>query len=143
MEATTALIDPTFGEIQFQIDAWNGLVSFPDNPSGTREFAVHIGADESGPTPIQRATFDQLKARYSALWPSIAEALLGCQIGLSSTGEVARTLGPVVGCYIEDGGGRTHADFELVYTFDRPGENGRGYFIRIVGWEIAEAFVAE
>jgi hypothetical protein len=36
-----------------------------------------------------------------------------------------------------------HADFELVYAFDLEGENGRGFFVRIVGWKVAEAVVAE
>lgn len=137
------MTDPTFGEIVFRIDAWDGLVPFEHGLSGMTGFAVHVWADESGPSAIQRDTFDQLKARYPALWPTIARSLLGCHAGLSSLEEVACGLNPTVGCYIERAGRHGHADFELVYTFDIPGEGSRGYFVRIAGWEIAEAFVAE
>ncbi|MDG3006368.1 hypothetical protein [Paludisphaera mucosa] len=137
------MTDPTFGEIEFKIDAWDGLAPFAYEPSRTSRFAVHIWADESGPSALQRATFDQLKARYPSLWPDIAEALLLCHPGLISVEEVAAGLSPTIGCYIEDEGGPAHADFELVYTFDLPGEGGRGYFVRIVGWDIVEAFAAE
>jgi hypothetical protein len=138
-----AVNDPAFGEIEYSGDAWDGLVPFEHGPSGTSEFAVHLWADESGPTAMQRATFEQIKARYSRLWPSIAEALLGCHAGLSSVQEITRGLSPTVGCYIEGVASQGHADFELVYTFDLEGENGRGFFVRIVGWKVAEAVVAE
>jgi len=143
METRPAVIDPTFGEIEFSIDAWDGLVPFEHGPSGTSGFAVHIWAGESGPSAFQRATFDQLKARYPSLWPAIARTLLGCHDGLSSIGEVASNLIPTVGCYIEGEGGHDHAELELVYTFDLQGEDDRAYFVRIAGWEIVKAIVAE
>ncbi len=68
------MTDPTFGKITFRIDAWDGLVPFEHEPSGISAFAVHVWADESGPTSSQRATFEDLKARYATLWPVIIEA---------------------------------------------------------------------
>jgi hypothetical protein len=135
--------DPSFGEIEFSIDAWDGLAPFEYRPSGTTMFAVHVWADESGPSAVQRATFDQLKAHYVILWPSIAKALRGCHASPTAIVDVANCLNPTVGCYIETESGGAHAAFELVYAFDLPGENGRGYFVRIVEWEVAEAFVAD
>jgi hypothetical protein len=137
-----AMIDPSFGEIEFSIDAWDGLAPFVHDPSGSSEFALHIWADQSGPTDAQRATFDRLKARYPALWPLIAGALLDCHPDLNSVEEVARALNPVVGCYLEDAASEGHSDFELVYTFDLAGEDGRGFFVRFIGWRIVETVLA-
>ncbi len=135
--------DPTFGEIEFSIDAWDGIVPYEHAPSNAAEFAVHIWADDAGPTTLQRRTFDGLKARYPTLWPSIARALLDCRPDLGSTDAVEAGLNPTVGCYIEGEGGADHANFELVYTLDLPDEGSRGYFVRIVGWEVIEAMAAE
>jgi hypothetical protein len=60
-----------------------------------------------------------------------------------SEDEVERSLRPTAGCYIEAGANAGHNDFELVYEFDLPGEGARGFFVRIVGWEVAEAVMAE
>jgi hypothetical protein len=138
------MTDPTFGEIKFNnVDAWDGIVPFEHGPSDTSEFAVHIWADEAGPSATQRSTFDQLKIQYPVLWPSIADALLECHAGLDSVEELSCSFSPTVGCYIEGGVDLDHANFELVYTFDLPGEGSRGFFARIVGWEVVEACVAE
>jgi hypothetical protein len=61
-----AVNDPAFGQIEYSGHAWDGLVPFEHGPSGTSEFAVHLWADESGPRAMQRATFEQIKARYSS-----------------------------------------------------------------------------
>lgn len=135
--------DPVFGEIEYRIDAWEGSAPFEHGPSGLSDLFVHIRADESGPSEVQRATFEQFEARYAALWPAIAEALLGCRDDMGSVAEVEAAISPEVSCDIEEESTGGFADFELVYTFDLEGEGARGYFVRIEGWEVAEAFVAE
>jgi hypothetical protein len=137
------MTDPTFGEIEFHVQAWDGQVPFNHGPSGAKMFAVHVWADESGPTESQRTTFEQLKVRYSELWPLIAEALLGCHSDLDSVEAVERCLNPIVACHLEESASQGHEDFELVYSFDLDGEGHRGYFVRIVGWQVAEAFMAD
>jgi hypothetical protein len=137
------VLDPVFGEIEFGVDAWDGLCPFDFPPAGTAEFAVHVWAGASGPTAGQRATFEQLRARYAALWPGIARSLAACHPTLPTEAEVGRGLRPTVGCYIEAGASADHHDFELVYEFDRPGEGARGFFVRVVGWEVTEAVMAD
>jgi hypothetical protein len=135
------VIDPSFGEIRFSFDAWDGLVPFAHAPSKLSAFGVHVWADDSGPTDSQRATFEELKARYASLWPAIADAVLECHPDLHSVADVARHVNPTVGCYIEYGGVASHDDFELVYDFDF--DDGRGVFVRFAGWSIVDAFLAE
>ena len=135
--------DPAFGEIEFNVEACDGIVPFDFNRTRMTGFAAHIWADESGPSIAQRTTFERLQSRYRELWPSIAEALLGCHPALNSTSEVEASLSPTVGCYIEDVPHPEHNDFELVYGFDREGENRRGFFVRISGWRVVEAVLAE
>ena len=137
------MIDPVFGDIEFDVDAWDGICPFVFPASRTAEFAVHVCADDAGPTDGQRSTFKELLARYAAMWPDIARSLAACHPALSTAEEVGRSLSSTVGCYIEEGASGGHHDFELVYEFDLPGEGSRGFFVRIVGWEIAEAVMAE
>jgi len=137
------VIDPVFGQIEFGVAAWDGVVPFEFPPAGTLHLAVHVCACKSGPSASQRATFQQLCARYAVLWPGIARSLAECHPTLSTAEEVGRSLRPKVGCYIEECATTDHNDFELVYEFDRPGEGSRGYFVRIIGWEVVEAVMAE
>ncbi len=60
-----------------------------------------------------------MTSRYVSLWPSIAEALLARHGGLSSLEDIESNLSTTVGCYIESDASKTHADFELVYAFER------------------------
>jgi hypothetical protein len=135
--------DPVLGAIEFFCGAWDGVVPFEFPGHRKLEFALHVWADASGPTAGQRATFEGLCARYAALWPAFARSLAECHPELTTEEEVERSLLPIVGCYIEAGATAGHNDFELVYTFDRPGEGSRGFFVRVVGWEIAETVMAE
>ena len=137
------MTDPTFGDIEFRGDTWDGLVRVDFATAGTSAFAVHVWADESGPTIVQRSTFEQLKARYPDLWPNILAALLDLHPGLSTLEEVEMNLSPIVGCYIELDDGVGPAEFELVYGFELEGEDDRGFFIRFVDWQIVEAVIAE
>lgn len=137
------MVDSVFGEIEFVIDAWNGRSPFKFPQARMGQFYVHIRAGASGPSAVQRATFDQLRARYTTLWPGIAQSLVACHPILSTAEEVERSLRPTVGCYIEAGASAGHNDFELVYEFNLPGEGVRGFFVRIVGWEVVEAVMAD
>lgn len=129
------MIDPTFGEIVFRHDAWDGLVSI-----GPLEFTVHIWSDSKGPSTAQRVAFDDLKAGYEGLWPSIASELLKCHEGLISIKEIEESLSTTVNCYVEGGDGH---GIELVYAFDLPGEGDRGYFIRLVNLAIVDVAVED
>jgi hypothetical protein len=138
-----SVTDPVFGEITFGIDAWDGIFPFIFVPAGTRALALHIWADGSGPSGSQRRTFAQLQERYVQLWPAIVESLRDCHPQLQSTEQVEHNLNPIIGCYIQDVTTFEHNDFELVYEFDLDDENGRGFFVRISGWRIIDAVVAE
>jgi hypothetical protein len=135
------ITDPTFGQIAFLVDAWDGLVPFEHDPSGTAKFGVHVWADESGPTDSQRATFEELKARYAALWPEIAKAMLRAYPALGSVDECGSALGPCVGCYIEYEATDKHEEFELIYEVND--EEGLGIFVRIAGWKVSDALTAQ
>jgi hypothetical protein len=135
--------DPTFGEIAFCEGAWDGLVPFESVPAGTSEFAGHVWADESGPSDVQRATFEQIKGRCTGLWPTVAKVLLGLHPVLGFVAAAEDHLSSTVDCYIEAEASQGHVDFELVYGFNLEGENSRGFFVRIVGWQVAEAVIAE
>jgi len=91
----------------------------------------------------QRRTFEQLQSRYEKLWPAIAEALRDCHPQLKSTDDVETHLTPIVGCYIENVARLAHHDFELVDDFDIDKENSMGIFVRLSGWRIIEALIAE
>jgi hypothetical protein len=58
------MTDRTFGEIEFRIDAWDGVVSFDFATAGTTTMAVHVWSDLSGPTDAQIRTFEQLQAYH-------------------------------------------------------------------------------
>jgi hypothetical protein len=135
--------DPVFGEIDFHVDAWDGTAPFVFGPAKTSAFRVHVWADDTGPDEIQRSTFEQIRSRYASLWPSIAETLSSLHPILKTIEAVENNLKPIVGCYMECETGDGHSDFELVYEFELEGEGIRGYFVRIVGWRIVEAFMAE
>jgi hypothetical protein len=135
------ITDPTFGKITFSIDAWDGLVPFEHEPSGTSAFAVHVWADESGPTSSQRRTFEEVKARYTTLWPVIIEAMVGCHPTLGSAYGCRDGVDSTVGCYMQRDASQAHEDFELVYELTS--EPGRAIFVTIAGWQVIEAAVAE
>jgi hypothetical protein len=133
--------DATFGKIAFNIDAWDGLVRFEHKLSGTSTFAVHVWADESGPTSSQRGTFEELKARYAELWPVIAEAMVRCHPTLGSAHGCRDGVDSTVGCYMQRVASQGHEDFALVYELTS--EPGRAIFVTIAGWQVIEAVVAE
>jgi hypothetical protein len=137
------MTDPVFGSIEFFADAWDGVVPFHFEASGTTELTIHVWADESGPTEVQQETFRLLLSRYAMLWPPIAEALLGCNSELGSLERIGTKLWSSVGCYIESAASAGHSDFDLVYTFEDGREINRSCFVRIVGWRIVEAVIAE
>jgi hypothetical protein len=143
LDEVDSMTDPTFGHIDFRIDAWDGILPFDFARAGTTALAVHVWSDESGPTDSQRKTFEQLRTRYEKLWPAIAEALRDCHPQLKATDDVEAHLNPIVGCCIENVARQAHHDFELVYDFDLDKENGRAIFVRISGWRIIEAVLAE
>src|SRR5439155_1243341 len=96
------VVDSVFGEIEFGVDAWDGRSPFEFLPARMAQFYVHVRSGASGPSAGQRATFDQLRARYTILWPGIARSLAACHPTLSTAEEVERSLRPTVGCYIEE-----------------------------------------
>ncbi len=139
--AKKTMTDASFGAITFTVDAWDGLVPFEHEPSGTSAFAVRVWADASGPTAGQRATFEELKRRYATLWHVIAGAMTKCHPPLGSVDTCRNGVDSIVGCYIQSEANLGHEDFELVYELR--GDPGRGVFVRIAGWNVVEAVVAE
>jgi hypothetical protein len=135
------MTDPTFGKITFSIDAWDGLVPFEHEPSGISTFAVHVWADESGPTSSQRATFEELKARCATLWPVIIDAMVGCHPTLGSAYGCRDGVDSTVGRYMQRVASQGHEDFELVYELTS--EPGRAIFVTIAGWQVVESVVAD
>ena len=137
------MIDPVFGQIEFRIDAWDGIVPFQFTPANTTQLAVHIWSDESGPCDSQRSTFRQFCNRLPELWPTIAAGLAECHPELKTVKKVQQHLNPTVGFYLESGATHGHHDFELAYGFDVDCENNRGFFVRVVGWQVESTVLAE
>lgn len=87
-------LDPDFGLMHFNIDAWNCTVSFEFPHPTTSYFAIHVWAPETGPTEDQRVAMRRLKAEYGRLWPRIAKAIVTLHRTLRTTAEL--TLEPVM-----------------------------------------------
>ena len=79
------MVDPEFGSLRFCVDSWDGLTPFAFEPGHTTHFAVHVLAPESGPTSAQQAVYRDLKSHYGELWPAIAQTLVKCFDGVSTS----------------------------------------------------------
>ena len=113
---TMTSIHPDFGEEAFnEIDAWDCRVVHDFPHLKTTEFAIHVWADERGPTENQQACFNTLKSKYNELWPQIANKMIGCHDQLET----------------------------IVIDLDLPNEGTRGYFIPVEDWFIGDVVIAD
>jgi hypothetical protein len=124
--------DPDFGAIQFNISAWDGKVPFKFAPSGTKTIQFHLNGSEDGPSQDQRELFQQLRARYAALWPSIAESLCKCHLEHKAKSKLRVLLNPLV--YLTMGK-EPGSELELGYSF-RSDPDHCSYFVVIRDWEV-------
>jgi hypothetical protein len=132
--------DPDFGEMQFNIDAWDCRVKYDFPHGNTHSFAIHIWSDDSGPSEAQRVAFRELKSRYHQLWPGIASGILGVHPTLKSVDDLNGSTSQFVAVHL---GEHAEHSVELVYDLALPGEGSRGYFVLLAGWKIKEVIVAD
>lgn len=130
------LEDPVFGRIEYNIRAWDGTVPFEHAPISTMR--VHVCADEDGPSTRQRELFQDFRAIYASLWPSIADALAKCHPDSAPRDELMDRLDPTLGVSIYDDSGA----IETCYRF-RDDPAFRAYFVTIRNWEIVEICSAD
>lgn len=131
--------DPDFGEMQFNgLDAWDCHFAFDLPHPPTWYFAIHVWADERGPTERQRQVMRWLPAAYAGLWPNVANRIIGLHPGLQD--REALRLREWVSVYI---GEDSEDSLQLVYDLDEPEDGNRAYFITISDGNIVDAYVAD
>ena len=129
------LDDPDFGKMSYYINSWDADITFDSHP--VRSAHVHLRADESGPSPMQRNLIRELRVRHAQLWPELCEALVRCHPEIDSIAELTRRLVPHVGINLYDSN-----TIEISYSVYGDPEF-RGYFVTLRNWEIAEVCMAE
>jgi hypothetical protein len=136
----TTMPDPDFGEMRFNIDAWDCRVKYDFPHRHTHSFAVHIWSKDTGPSEAQRVAFRELKSRYHQLWPEIASGILGVHPTLKSVDDLNESISPFVAVHI---GEHAEDSVELVYNLSLPTEGSRGYFVSLYEWKVKEVIVAD
>ena len=135
------LSDPDFGEMKYNgIDAWDCRVEFDFPHEKTRWFAIHLWAPANGPMESQRLRFRELKSRYESLWPEIASRIATVHDHLATAGDVSSAMSEWIAVHI---GEHSPDSVEFVIDLDLPDEGSPGYFIRLDGWKVGEAIIAE
>ena len=130
------LDDPDFGQLSYYINSWDGNIPFDSHP--LKSAHVHLLADESGPSQVQRNLIRDLRVRHAQLWPELCEALVRCHPEIDTTEELTRRLVPHVGISLFD----DPNTIEISYSVEGDPEF-RGYFVTLRKWEIAEVCMAE
>ena len=59
------LDDPEFGQMNYYVDAWDADIGFDSHPIESAH--IHLWADESGPTQLQREILRDLRVRHVQL----------------------------------------------------------------------------
>lgn len=77
---------------------------------------------------------------YDQLWVNVADELVALHPELATPDEVSTHLRDRVAVHI---GEHEEDSVELVYEFDLPGEGIRGFFLRVAGARVIEAFIAD
>jgi hypothetical protein len=130
------LDDPDFGQLNYYIDSWDADIAFDTPP--LKSAHIHLGADESGPSQVQRDLIRDLRVRHAKLWPDICGALVRCHPEIETTEELARRLVPHVGINLYGDSNR----IEISYSVEGDPEF-RGYFVTLRNWEVAEVCMEE
>lgn len=128
--------DPEFGELKYYVDAWDAEIEFSSPPIETAH--LHLRADESGPSKLQRELLRELPGRHTELWTDIATALVRCHPGVESVEELNEQIRPHIGIAVYD----DTSAVELSYRFHRDPEH-RAYFVTLRNWQIAEVCSAD
>jgi hypothetical protein len=129
------IVDPVFGELGYNVAAWNGMVNAAIAGAPVERFRVHIHADETGPTAEQRKLFTRFLKRYPRLWNQIAKSLAKCHPSLKNASDVAAHVHPTVSVDISD---PAEGSLHLHYTFDIDAESHRAYFVTLRDFKVVE-----
>ena len=139
-------VDPDLGELTFDSRSsfWEGEWSFPD---AREPIVVAIPGDESGPSPIARALYDELTRRYAVLREEIAAALYELydnyrsdategdyEDGLPRLNAPDQIWGTTCLDDITIWGSEPGATIEMTYSFDWHSEHTFG--VRIEDWKV-------
>jgi hypothetical protein len=135
--------DPAFGSLHRKGGGdWHGEIPFQYPPSGANSMSLLIEAGEGQPSDEQRAFFGEFLARYSELWPRVAEALAAYHPHHTTVESVSKHIGEPCLCldpFVDDQPRR----WSLQYTFDEPNEGDMGYFVEFLDWEIVGVDAAD
>lgn len=130
------LNDPDFGEMSYYIDFWDTEIEFDSHPLESAH--LHLRADESGPSQVQRDLIRDLRERHAQLWPEIRGALVRCHPEIQTSDELERRLVPHVDIDLGD----DPKTIQISYSVEGNPEF-RAYFVTLRNWEIAEVVMAE
>lgn len=131
-----AVQDPDFGLINYYMNAWDAEISLPSPPIARAH--IHLRADDSGPTEMQRNLFQELALQHTRLWPQISTALVRCHPEIESPKELSERINSRVGIEFSE---EPHT-IEISYRINGEPEN-RSYFIKLRNWEIVEVSMAQ
>lgn len=128
--------DPDFGQLNYFVNAWDADIPFDSAP--VKSAHIHLSADDSGPSPHQRAMLLELRERHAQLWPDICSALVKCHPEIRTADELTTRLVNHIGVNLHDDSNRV----EITYRVEGDPEF-RGYFVTLRDWEIAEVCMVE
>lgn len=128
--------DPDFGILNYYINAWDADIGFNSPPIETAH--VHLRADESGPSDLQRQLILELLRCHAQLWGDICAALVRCHPDIDATDELARRIVPHIGINLHDDSN----EIEISYSVEGDPEF-RSYFVTLRNWDIAEVCMVE
>ena len=94
-----SFVDDVFGELRRESwrresGIWDGTVPFYRGPTGMKSLDLFIDAGEGQPTAAQRDLFREIEARYSSMWPEIAQAFADQHASLKTVEAVTQHLDP-------------------------------------------------
>lgn len=133
---SATLDDPDFGQLVYNLQAWDGGVMFPRAPFTHAH--VHLLGPDSGPTDEQRALFKDLLSRFDVWWPLVAQALCKCHSGSTTLQELDRLIHPRFCIDFDDSPTSLNLTFDLSSEWD---END--YCVRLRDWEVVAIWGGE
>jgi acyl-CoA thioesterase len=92
--------DPDFGLMEFHVGVWEADIAWNFPPFDTAQ--LHLLADFSGPTNLQRQLMRELKQKFTSLWPKIADAIVECDEEIATLPELDERVSPSLRISIRD-----------------------------------------
>lgn len=133
--------DPLLGQCRFDgMSAYDCLRRIQTVHSATTEIGARIWLYGDQPSDPQRIAFSRIIDTYDEMWPRVAAELICLHPDLETVEEIELHVRDRVSVTI---GEHSEDSVELIYQFDLPDDDSRGFFLRIENHEIIEAVIAE